>query len=279
MIIHRYNKCARLVACVVLLGGAAGSAVAATAPDAARLLAEMQGALAPAKPQIARVHVTTKENDSMDERDAWDALVVRRRFDDGPRTAIAMTRPDDAHGTVILTAPLDDNAGRGLWVYEPAERRTRELTPLEPDQHFLLTDFNYADLALATFPLQGSKVLGEVHLDGRAAWKVEAVPASTRQAPYSRIVSWVAEDTKLPLRREYYDRAGRLWKVLSYRGAIVDSVPTILDVRLRDAQSGATSTWEVRALSYEDPGHVARTAFEPERLGSLSEQDFWQDVR
>lgn len=258
---------------LTLFGGVA--AAEPGAPDPAVLLAEMRDALVPSTAQLARVHVTVREIDQPQETDAWDALVVRRRFDDGPRTAITLTGPGDARGTGILTAPNPDGSGSGLWVYTPYERRARELDPLEANDHFLLTDFNYNDLALATLPVREPRMLGEALADGRPAWKVEVKPKD--DVYYSRIVTWIARDSKLPLRREYYDRAGRLWKVATFRTAVIDDVPTVLEERLNDVQTRSSSTWEVRAVSY-DSGAVDRSELSAATLGKLRAQPFWKAV-
>lgn len=258
----------------LLIAGGSGAA-ATEAPDPGIVLAEMQDALVPATAQISRVHVTVRENDQTDEMKSWDALVVRRRFKDGPRIAITLTGPDDARGTGILTAPRADGSGGGLWIYAPSERRTREFTPLEAERHFLLTDFSYNDLALSPLPVQEPRLLGDAHIDGRAAWKVEVRPQ--KDVYYSRIVTWITQDTKLPLRREYYDRADRLWKVVTFRDAIIDNVPTVLAIRLDDVQTRSLSTWQVRAVSYDSAG-VDREDFSEVGLGTLAAQPFWKAV-
>ncbi|MEQ8233098.1 MAG: outer membrane lipoprotein-sorting protein [Gammaproteobacteria bacterium] len=270
IITHRASLAAALCG---LLFAAAPSANAAD-PDPALLIAAMQDALVPNEPRLARVRVTVwKEQDELARR-SWEALVARRRFDDGPRTAVTLMAPPVTRGSAMLTAPREDGE-IGLWLYSPSERRARALAPFEADRNFLVTDFNYDDLALTTRDFVEPQLLGDEELDGRPTWKVEVKPAE--EWYYSRIVTWIGKDTMLPIRREYYDRAYRLWKVVEMDDAIIDGIPTVLEVALHDVQTDSRSLWDVRAVSY-GTDELDREMLSSEQLGQLDQQPFWQAV-
>lgn len=263
-----------LGAALSLLGGVTLAAPAP--PDPGELMAGMHEALVPATAQVARVDVSVEPGDSNHERREWTALVARERYSDGPHTAVALLSPDDANGSALLTAPRERREeGIGLWLYAPSERRARELAPLEADRHFLLTDFTYDDLALSTRDFIEPALLGEEKVDGHDTWKVRVKPA--KDWYYSHIVTWIDKHTLLPVKREYYDRAFRLWKVVAYHSAVIDGVPTILDAQLNDVQSRSQSRWQVRALSYQAQG-IAEQDLTPETLAELTARPFWQAV-
>ncbi|MEX2481340.1 MAG: outer membrane lipoprotein-sorting protein [Gammaproteobacteria bacterium] len=247
----------------------------AAAPSPAQLIAQMEEALTPAQPQLARVHISVTKELTPDESLSWEALVARQRFDDGPRTAITILEPDYATGSAMLTAPRTNDKDLGLWLYTPKERRARQIAPLEPDRNLLLTDFGYADLGLAPRDLIEAELVGEEVIDGQATWKVRAAPEQDWY--YSYIVTWIAQDTMLPVKREFYDRADRLWKVLSVRSLLIDSVPTVLDVTLEDVQTRSTSRWQVRAVSYDAKG-LDKQDLSPDSLGQLAAQPFWKII-
>ncbi len=243
--------------------------------DPAKLMAAMQDAMVPTQSQLTRVAVSLYKDGAQDATRTWQALVARQRFEDGPRTAIAMMAPEAARGSAMLTAPRPEDGDIGLWLFSPSERRARQLAPLEADRHFLVTDFNYGDLGLAERRFVEPRLLGEETVDGRKTWKVEVAPADDWY--YSRIITWIAQDTMLPLKREYYDRAFRLWKVVEVREAVVDDVPTVLGMRIRDVQTNSRSDWEVRAVSYDGRG-VDKADLSATALGELPQQPFWQVV-
>ena len=251
------------------------SAATAKDRDPAKLMAAMQDAMVPTQSQLTRVAVSLYKDGAQEATRTWQALVARQRFDDGPRTAIAMMAPETARGSAMLTAPRPDDGDVGLWLFSPSERRARQLAPLEADRHFLVTDFNYGVLGLTERRFVEPRLLGEEIIDGRKTWKVEVAPADDWY--YSRIVTWIAQDTMLPLKREYYDRAFRLWKVVDVRDAIVDDVPTVLGMQIRDVQTNSRSDWEVRAVSYDGRG-VDKADLSATALGELPQQPFWQVV-
>ncbi|MEQ8663272.1 MAG: outer membrane lipoprotein-sorting protein, partial [Gammaproteobacteria bacterium] len=253
------------VLCLLL---AAAPAAHAAEPDPAQLLAAMQKAMVPDEPRLARVRVTVyKEQAELADR-TWEALVARRRFADGPRTAVTLMAPPVTRGSAVLTAPRGDDGDIGLWLFSPSDRRARALAPLDADRNFLVTDFNYDDLALTTRDFVEPQLHGEEMLDGRPTWKVEVKPADRWY--YSRIVTWIGQDTLLPVRREYYDRAYRLWKVAEMRDAVIDGIPTLLEITLHDVQTDSRSIWDVRAVSY-GADDLDREALSADRLGELDQ--------
>jgi len=270
-LLTRNNRRIGTLFALVLMAGA----VTAKERDPARLMAAMQDAMVPGQSQLTRVAVSLYRDGAQAPTRTWQALVARQRFDDGPRTAIAMMAPEAARGSAMLTAPRPDDGDIGLWLFSPSERRARQLAPLQADRHFLVTDFNYGDLGLAKRRFVEPRLLGEEIIDGRKTWKVEVAPADDWY--YSRIITWIAQDTMLPLKREYYDRAFRLWKVVEVRDAVVDDVPTILGMQVHDVQTNSRSDWTVRAVSYDGRG-VDKADLSAAALGELPQQPFWQVV-
>ena len=75
---------------LLALAGAARTHAEPASPNPVQLLTEMEQALVPATTQLARVRVAVHKNDASAATKAWEALVARRRFADGPRTAITL---------------------------------------------------------------------------------------------------------------------------------------------------------------------------------------------
>ena len=249
---------------------------AAQSPEAATLLDEMQRALIPTTAQFSRVHISVRSDRPGGGTSMWDALVVRQRNATGPRTAISMVSPARVKGSVILTAPHPDKQALALWLYSPEERRARTFSPLQAERRLFTTDFNFEDIAMTTRVTKPPLLLGSELHEQRLFWKVAATPDPDHY--YSRILTWIADDTRLPLKREYYDRGGKLWKIVEYKDQRIDNIPTVVGIKLRDVQSRDVSVWQVEAVAY------ARDAFDsrwlnPAALGELPTQDFWQQLR
>lgn len=249
---------------------------AAQGPDPVSLLDDMQRALIPAAAQFTRVQISMHSDQPGGGSSLWDALVVRQRSASGPRSAISMVSPANIKGSAMLTAPKPDSQALGLWLYSPDEQRARTFSPLEADRRFLSTDFSFEDIAMTTRSTKPPVLLGSELHEQRLFWKVEAQPDLDRY--YSRMVTWIADDTRLPLKREYYDRGGKLWKVVKYREQRIDDIPTIVAIELRDVQSRDLSLWQVKAVAYAHDKFDARV-LSPAGLGALQTQAFWQQLR
>lgn len=269
------NRCHRasrvLVGLIVLLTQALALAEGEE-PDAAALIADMYRAQVPRTAQYSRVHVTTSNPQPGGGRKSWNLLVLRKAYSDGPRSAITFEAPDKMRGVCILSAPQPSADGLGLWLYSPEERRARQISPLDPDDYFLSTKLNYEDLALAERETQPPSLLGREDQDGRTLWKVEARPLKDRY--YSRIVTWVDDQSRLPVKREYFDRGGKLWKVASYRHTTVDGQPTVVVLEVNDVQSRAVSVWKMEAIVY-GAGTLDPRRLEPGALGRLADDAAW----
>ena len=114
-------------------------------------------------------------------------------------------------------------------------------------------------------------MLGEEEHAGKRAYKIEFVPTDTWY--YSRIITWVTTDTMLPLQRDYYDVAGRLWKTLLFKQVmVVNDIPTPLVMEIRDVQQNTHTTFRMDHVRYAedipdslfDPAHLRTTVGVPQ---------------
>lgn len=90
-------------------------------------------------------------------------------MNDGPHSATVVNRPEVATGEALLSAPQAASTALGLWLYSPSERRTRELSPQDPNDHLLETDFDYVSVSLAARPVRSANVISSEVIDDRQA--------------------------------------------------------------------------------------------------------------
>ncbi|MBK8958487.1 MAG: outer membrane lipoprotein-sorting protein [Proteobacteria bacterium] len=265
-----------LATLAVLPLAVAGDAMAAPDADPVALLAEMQRALVPSVAQFSRVHVTARSDQPGGGSKDWDALVIRQRDEQGPRTAFSLTKPANLKGVGMLTAPHPRKPGLGLWLVTSEERRAVEYSPLEADRQFLSTRFNFDDVALTNRETQPPILLGsEQDSTHGEMWKIETRPLLDRY--YSRMLTWLDADTYLPVKREYYDRAGKLWKVVSWETKKIDGIPTVTSIELHDLQSRDTASWRVQAVAYHHDA-LAKRVLSPIGMGEVQAHPFWSQL-
>jgi len=244
---------------------------AQTAPDAKTLVKQMKDAWETGRPSTRKVVVSVTE---LGQTVQLVGRVARKQLADGRRQVIVMTEPQDVRGTAMLIAePKDPSKSSTMWLYSPVIRRVRKLVPIDVYDHFLDTDFTYADLGYVRLH-DRYKLLGEAEVKGVKAYKVEEkVPKD--EWYYSRVVTYIAAANKLPLQRDYYDPAGALWKTEAFDGITdIDGSPTVLHALMKDVQTQTSTDLAVSEVRYDVD--VPDAVFDPLKLGQLADHPLWQ---
>jgi hypothetical protein len=138
-------------------------------------------------------------------------------------------------------------------------------------EDFLDTDFTYAGLGF--LPLYDQyKLLGEEELAGGRTYKVEE-KVLQKGSQYSRIINWIATDSMLPLRRDFFDLAGRLWKRELSVNSVINGVPTPVRILMKDLQRGFGSELNVTTVDYDIK--IPNEVFKPELLPEVVKCPLW----
>jgi len=150
-----------------------------------------------------------------------------------------------------------------------------ELLGVDGYEQILGTDFTYADLGFVRLHPH-YRLLGEEDHGGKKTYKIEeSVP--TERAYYSRVITWVAQDSMLPVQRDYYDVAGNLWKTETFEEAVIDGVPTPIRIQMKVLQ-GKSST-EIRVSDVRYDVEVPDALFDPLALPMAAGSPVWQSSR
>ena len=122
-------------------------------------------------------------------------------------SAIEYTEPARDQGTRML------RLGEQLWLYMPLVDRTQKISGHMLRQGMMGSDLSYEDMLSSEELRQQyeARVLGEAELDDRACWKLE-MTATDESVAYPRRVSWIDQETFIPLRQELYALSGMLLK-------------------------------------------------------------------
>jgi outer membrane lipoprotein-sorting protein len=241
----------------------------AAPPDVVTVVKQVKEVFEPTGSRTQKVVISTTTQTGQEAQ--WVADQARKQLPDGKRTLPVMLEPANLRGNTLLVGEREGQPDI-MWWYPPALRRVRALVPVDAYQRFLDTDFTYADLGFVS--RQGTyRLLGEEEHKGVRAYKIGLVPQG--QWYYSRILTWVAADSMLPLQRDFYDQAGRLWKSEFFEEvSVIDGVPTPLRIRMQDVQQG-TST-ELRVNAVRTDVDIPDELFDPEHLPRAAEARLWQ---
>lgn len=192
----------------------------------------------------------------------WVARGAYKKFNGENRSLMVIVEPESLKGTGHVFWKENPKT-ISQWVYYPATRRVRRLSRLTIYESFLGTDFTYADFGFQD-PGGTYKLIGEENCAGVKALKIENIPGETWY--YSKIVSWIASDTFLPIKHDYYDSTGSLWKTkLIENILIVNNVPMPFRIRMIDVQRNR-STEIIISDVCGDVEYLSKEDFDPEKL-------------
>ena len=133
---------------------------------------------------------------------------------------IRFHEPPDLARSAILTVERS-NGDADQWIYLPAYHAARRVASTNRGDTWMGTDFTYEDIADVKIEQYAYAVLRHETLERVRCAVVEAVPADRtlkEQSAYSRTIYWIDPAEAVALKLEYYDRAGRLLKVLTNHG-------------------------------------------------------------
>ena len=243
------------------------------AQDVISIMKQTKEIFEPARPCKRKVVISTSEHGETGQ-DLIAGQVVKQ-FPDGKRMLMVILEPEDIKGTAYLVWERE-NKPTIMMIYLPSIRRVRKLGPVEQYDSFLGTDFTFGDLDFIKLH-KGYKLVGTEEHAGVRAYKVEEKVPQERYF-YSRIITWIAADSLLPLQRDYYALNGELWKMETFEDvSVIDGVPTPLKIKMKDVEDDTSTELTLREVDYD--ADIPDAIFSPKELLNVAAHPLWQGYR
>jgi outer membrane lipoprotein-sorting protein len=147
-------------------------------------------------------------------------------------------RPADVRGMSFMvwkyTGKDDDR-----WLYIPAIKLVKRIAADDKNSSFVGSDFSYEDISGRDLKDDTHTLKGEESVNGKAVYVLESVPREPKSAYYSRKVAWIDKETFLPLKEEYYDKRGKLYKTFTAEEIeTIQGIATIMKRTMANVQNG-----------------------------------------
>src|SRR3989304_6189886 len=123
-------------------------------------------------------------------------------------------QPADVEGMAFMVykyPPKDDDR----WLFMPALDLVKRIAANDKRSSFVGSDFTYEDVSGRDLSEDEFSILKEEKLGDKDCYMLKSVPKNPKSADYSYKLSWVDKTTSLPLKEEYYDKRGELYKVFT----------------------------------------------------------------
>ncbi|MBO7145623.1 MAG: outer membrane lipoprotein-sorting protein [Salinivirgaceae bacterium] len=171
------------------------------------------------------------------------------------KTIMFFLYPGDVKGTGFLTweydAPDHDD---DKWLYLPAMKKTRRISgSSSKTDYFMGTDFTYDDMGRRNLDEDTHTLLREEMLDGHKCWVLQSVPKKAGDI-YTRRVSWVRQDCLIPVKVEFYDKLGKLHRLLVADDVKqVDGYWTMGHMNIKNVQTNHETDLVFKNYQYDKP--------------------------
>lgn len=140
------------------------------------------------------------------------------------KTFVYFSSPPDVKDTTFLNWSYEDpDTDDDQWIYLPALRKVRRIASGDKENSFMGSDLIFDDLGDREVDEDEHKLVRVENENGTKLYVVEAIPKK-KDYIYSRKLTWVnAEHWTVP-KIEFYDRKGRLLKIMRTEWTQVDGI-------------------------------------------------------
>ena len=135
------------------------------------------------------------------------------------------------------------------WLFIPALSLVQRIAAKDSQSSFVGSDFTYEDVSGRDVEADAHRLLREEDLGGKPCYVIESVPKGA--ASYQRKVSWIDKAVFLPLKEEYYDVQGQLFKEFAAEEIKeIDGVPTAVKRAMKSIKTGHKTVVEFSDVKY-----------------------------
>lgn len=157
-----------------------------------------------------------------------------KSYNDLNKSFTRFTEPADIRGTAFLTWE-NKGADDDQFLYLPSLKRVRRIVTSQKKSRFVNTDYTYEDMQTREVDEDKHQLINEEKYNGYDCWVLQSEPLKKGNSQYRKRVSWIVKKFNVPIKTEYYDRRGRLFK--RYRAAIlkkIDGIWTAMEYEMHD---------------------------------------------
>jgi len=142
------------------------------------------------------------------------------------------------------------NAGKDddRWLWLPALNLVKRIAPGDKRTSFVGSDFLYEDVS-------GRGIHEDDHelVEGTdAQYVIKSVPKDNDSVEFSYYNIWIDKATFLPLKAEYYDKTGKLYRrVEATKVQTIQGYPTVIEAVASDIKSGSSTKNLFSKIEYD----------------------------
>jgi outer membrane lipoprotein-sorting protein len=187
--------------------------------------------------------------DGQERQQRRQFMVLRRDVVDGgdQQFLVVFSQPSDVRGTVFLVDKhLDRDDDR--WLYLPGLDLVKRISAGDKRTSFVGAHFFYEDVSGRRPTDDGHEILETTDTQ----YVLRHVPIDPNSVEFSSYVTWIDRQTYLPMKIEYTNPAGMLYRrVEVLKVEDIGGHPTVTTSRVSDLLSGGKTEMQFRYIAYD----------------------------
>jgi outer membrane lipoprotein-sorting protein len=155
---------------------------------------------------------------------------------------------DVARMTFMVHKSTDGNDMR--WIYVPSVDLVKPISADDKNSSFVGSNFSYEDVSGRHWTEDNHTLLEESELDGKKVWVIESTPKQEYDG-FARKVSYIDQETYLPLKEEYFDKKGEMTKIFrADKIEVIQDIPTVTIRSMEDLKDNEKTIVEFSSIEY-----------------------------
>jgi outer membrane lipoprotein-sorting protein len=136
------------------------------------------------------------------------------------------------------------------WIFVPSINLVQRIAASDKRSSFVGSDFTYEDVSGRDIIADEHKLVKEEACDGSECYVIESKPSGG--ADYSKKVSWIDKASFLPIKEEYYNVQGEIYRLFSADEVTdVQGHPTITKRTMKNLKSGHRTEVTFGGVKYD----------------------------
>ena len=202
-----------------------------------------------AKDESAKIVMTiTEANGASKSRE----IEILRKSGATSKVMVKLQSPPDLRGTALLSVGAKGKPEE-QWLYMPSSKQSRRIASSSSSSNFLDSEMSYEDMGAANEKKYSNKIL---RTETGAKGPVIIIESTLLSGPssYGKMQTWVASETHLPLRIDYFDKKGVLFKTteMSDYKKFKDSIWRAQEVVVKNVQNHRSTQLQLKNLAVNE---------------------------
>ncbi|SFM66150.1 outer membrane lipoprotein-sorting protein [Thermodesulforhabdus norvegica] len=174
--------------------------------------------------------------------------IIRKDLEDGGDQFyyVYFFEPGDVRKTVFMVHKHTDRDD-DRWLYLPALDLVKRIAASDKRTSFVGSHFFYEDVSGRSPEDDRHELIEETE----AHYVLKNIPKDADIVEFSSYTVWIDKNTFLPMKAEYLDKNGKLYRRMTVEDvSVIQGFPTVIKAKMEDLNSGGYTEMRFRSVKY-----------------------------